>query len=164
MQRQIRFHFCRSALCFQTIDELPKLIFEKKLLKKTAGLCWSILREIIMKAFRISKRRGAMAQRFFQLLSMSERQGILVVASVVIIKSMLKKEARKLFKEKRDSLSDSERMKLDDLILIHFQTIELPFVDYVLSFYPIDDYNEINSFILTGLPAFQKPQPPYLLS
>jgi hypothetical protein len=77
---------------------------------------------------------------------------------------MLKREARKLFKQKRDSLSDSERMKMDDLILIGFQSIELPFVDYVMSFYPIDDYNEINSFHDYGLPSFQKSQPPYLLS
>jgi 5-formyltetrahydrofolate cyclo-ligase len=70
---------------------------------------------------------------------------------------MLKREARKLFKQKRDSLSDSERMKMDDLILIGFQSIELPFVDYVMSFYPIDDYNEINSFTITDYLHFRNP-------
>ena len=48
-------------------------------------------------------------------------------------------------------------MKWDDLILIHFQTLDLPFLDYVLSFYPIDEYREINSFILTDYLRFRNP-------
>ena len=70
---------------------------------------------------------------------------------------MLKKEARILFKEKRNTISDTERMKWDDLILIQFQTIDLPYVDYVLSFYPIEDYKEINSFIFTDYLRFKNP-------
>lgn len=70
---------------------------------------------------------------------------------------MLKKEARTVFKQKRDSLSEKERMKLDDLILIQFQKIDLPFLSLVLSFYPIEQHKEVNTFLLTDFLQFQNP-------
>lgn len=70
---------------------------------------------------------------------------------------MTKKEARKIFKEKRNGIAESNRMRWDDLILIQFQTLHLPFVDYVFSFYPIDEYKEINSFIITEYLRFRNP-------
>jgi 5-formyltetrahydrofolate cyclo-ligase len=70
---------------------------------------------------------------------------------------MLKKEIRTLFKKKREEISETDRMKWDDLLLIQFQTIEIPFLDFVLSFYPIEDYKEINSFILTDYLKFRNP-------
>jgi len=62
---------------------------------------------------------------------------------------MLKKSARKLYITKRAELSLTERLKSDDLILINFQTIDLPFLDFVLSFYPMEEKNEVNTFLLT---------------
>jgi 5-formyltetrahydrofolate cyclo-ligase len=70
---------------------------------------------------------------------------------------MLKKEARKLYAAKRTELSPTDRMKWDDLILINFQTIDLPFLDYVLSFYPMEEKNEVNTFILTEYLLFKNP-------
>jgi 5-formyltetrahydrofolate cyclo-ligase len=70
---------------------------------------------------------------------------------------MLKKQARKLFREKRDAISESDRLKWDDLILIQFQTLELPYIDYVLSFYPIFENREINTFIITDYLHFKNP-------
>lgn len=70
---------------------------------------------------------------------------------------MTKKEARKIFKQKRDEISATDRMKWDDLILIQFQTLDIPFIDYALSFYPIDEYKEINTFIITEYLRFQNP-------
>jgi 5-formyltetrahydrofolate cyclo-ligase len=70
---------------------------------------------------------------------------------------MLKKEIRTLFKKKRSAITGPERMKWDDLLLIQFQTIELPFVDYVLSYYPVEENKEINSFILTDYLMFRNP-------
>jgi 5-formyltetrahydrofolate cyclo-ligase len=70
---------------------------------------------------------------------------------------MLKKEARKIFIKKRDELSYADKLKLDDLILIQFQTIDLPFLEYVLSFYPIDERTEINSILLTDYLHFRNP-------
>ena len=70
---------------------------------------------------------------------------------------MLKKEIRKIFKQKRDEITPSQKMKWDDLILIHFQTVELPFLDTVLSFYSIEENMEVNSFILTDYLHFRNP-------
>jgi 5-formyltetrahydrofolate cyclo-ligase len=70
---------------------------------------------------------------------------------------MLKKEIRKLYREKRAAMPASERMKADDLILIRFQAIEFPFVSNVLSFYPSEDKQEINSFIVSDFLHFKNP-------
>lgn len=70
---------------------------------------------------------------------------------------MLKKEARKLFMGKRDELTSSQQMKFDDLILIQFQTIDIPFLNHVFSFYSIPEKKEINSFILTDYLHFRNP-------
>lgn len=70
---------------------------------------------------------------------------------------MRKSEARKLFKQKRDEITASEKMKWDDLILIQFQTANFPFLSNVLSFYSIDEKNEVNSFIITDYLHFKNP-------
>jgi 5-formyltetrahydrofolate cyclo-ligase len=70
---------------------------------------------------------------------------------------MLKQEVRKIYRQKRDELSTTDRMRWDDLILIQFQTLDLPFLEYVLSFYPIENYKESNSFILTEYLHFKNP-------
>ena len=70
---------------------------------------------------------------------------------------MLKKDARKLFQQKRAQLSAAEKMKMDDLLLIQFQKIDLPFLSLVLSYYPIDEKGEINTFILTDYLRFRNP-------
>ena len=70
---------------------------------------------------------------------------------------MLKKEARKLFKEKRESISGSQKLKFDDLILIQFQKLDLPFIDNAMSFYSMEEKNEVNSFIITEYLLFKNP-------
>ena len=70
---------------------------------------------------------------------------------------MLKKEARKIYNKKRQEISYSDRLKWDDLILINFQTIEIPFLDSVFSFYPMEDGNEVNVFIITDYLHFRNP-------
>ena len=70
---------------------------------------------------------------------------------------MLKKEARKIYRQKRDEINYIDRVKWDDLLLIQFQSLELPFIDYVLSFYPIEQQNEINTFLLTDYLHFRNP-------
>lgn len=49
---------------------------------------------------------------------------------------MTKKELRRIFKESRKSLSVHEIEKLNDLILIYFQKLELPFLNCVHSYIP----------------------------
>jgi 5-formyltetrahydrofolate cyclo-ligase len=70
---------------------------------------------------------------------------------------MLKKDARHYFKEKRNSLSPTDKQKWDDLLLIEFQAIDIPFINFVFSFYPIEDNNEINTFLITDYLHFKNP-------
>lgn len=70
---------------------------------------------------------------------------------------MLKKEIRSIYKKKRSDLSVAEQMKLDDLLLIQFQKLNLPFLSLVLSFYPIDEQREMNTFIITDYLQFKNP-------
>lgn len=70
---------------------------------------------------------------------------------------MLKKEARKIYNQKRQEVNYSDKLKWDDLILINFQTIDMPFLDTVFSFYPMEDRNEVNVFIITDYLHFRNP-------
>ncbi len=70
---------------------------------------------------------------------------------------MLKKEARKRYSQKRYEISPTDKQKWDDLLLIQFQTLDLPFLDYVLSFYPMEDRNEVNTFLITDYLHFKNP-------
>jgi 5-formyltetrahydrofolate cyclo-ligase len=70
---------------------------------------------------------------------------------------MLKKEARKLFREKRAQLSAQERSKLDDLMLIQLQQAGIPPLQAVLSFWPIESNNEPDTHLFTRFMAFQNP-------
>ena len=71
---------------------------------------------------------------------------------------MLKKDARKLYREKRDALSASERIKLDDLLLIQFQSAVLPFIYSLLSYWPIEENNEPNTHLFTEFLRFRNPE------
>jgi 5-formyltetrahydrofolate cyclo-ligase len=71
---------------------------------------------------------------------------------------MLKKEARKIYKEKRLKLSGAERSKSDDLMLIQFQTVELPFLESLLSYWPIEENNEPNTHLFTEFLKFRNPE------
>ncbi|HMR92552.1 MAG TPA: 5-formyltetrahydrofolate cyclo-ligase [Chitinophagaceae bacterium] len=55
---------------------------------------------------------------------------------------MLKKDARKLYREKRMQLTARERDKLDDLLLIRMQTAPIPFIQTLLSYWPITASHE----------------------
>lgn len=70
---------------------------------------------------------------------------------------MLKKQARKTYDQKRKDLSYSDKLKWDDLILINFQTLEIPHLQAVFSFYPMDERNEVNAFIITDYLHFRNP-------
>jgi 5-formyltetrahydrofolate cyclo-ligase len=70
---------------------------------------------------------------------------------------MTKQELRKIYKEKRLQLSDTERTKLDDLLLIQLQTISLPFINTLLSYWPIAENNEPDTDLFTGYIEFKSP-------
>ena len=71
---------------------------------------------------------------------------------------MLKKEIREIYKEKRAQLSDAERSKMDDLMLIQFQRVALPFLQSVLSYWPIEENNEPNTHLFTEYLKFKNPE------
>jgi len=71
---------------------------------------------------------------------------------------MLKKEARKTYKEKRMALSEKERVKLDDLLLIQFQSAELPFIASLLTYWPIEENNEPDTHLFTEFLRFRNPE------
>lgn len=71
---------------------------------------------------------------------------------------MKKNEARKLYREKRMDLSEPERMKLDDLMLIQFQTAELPFITSLLSYWPIEENHEPDTHLFTEFLRFRNPE------
>jgi 5-formyltetrahydrofolate cyclo-ligase len=70
---------------------------------------------------------------------------------------MLKKEARKIYREKRKAVTASDKMKWDDLLLIQFQTVSLPFLSTVLSYYPMEENNEPDTFIIARYLQFKNP-------
>ena len=71
---------------------------------------------------------------------------------------MLKADARKLYREKRLALSASERAKLDDLLLIQLQTVQLPFITFLLSYWPIEQNKEPNTHLFTDYLEFKNPE------
>jgi 5-formyltetrahydrofolate cyclo-ligase len=70
---------------------------------------------------------------------------------------MTKKELRKIYNEKRSQLAHSQKEKLDDLILIQFQRLQLPDATTLLSFWPMAGKNEIDSHLITDFILFQNP-------
>lgn len=60
--------------------------------------------------------------------------------------------------EKRLNLSPSERSMLDDLMLIQFQTVDLPFLESLLSYWPIEENNEPNTHLFTEFLRFRNPE------
>ncbi|MEI9945281.1 MAG: 5-formyltetrahydrofolate cyclo-ligase [Chitinophagaceae bacterium] len=71
---------------------------------------------------------------------------------------MQKKEARELYRKKRMELSEVERMKLNDLLLIQFQTAALPFIHALLSYWPIEENNEPDTNLFTEFLRFRNPE------
>jgi 5-formyltetrahydrofolate cyclo-ligase len=70
---------------------------------------------------------------------------------------MLKTEIRKIYKDKRLQLSSSQKEKLDDLLLIQFQKLPLPYLQVMLSYWPIAAFNEINTHTITDFIEFRNP-------
>ncbi len=70
---------------------------------------------------------------------------------------MLKVEARKEYREKRMALPGIDRAKMDDLLLIQFQSVKLPFIHTLLSYWPIEENKEPNTHLFTDYIEFRNP-------
>ena len=71
--------------------------------------------------------------------------------------TITKATLRNTYKKRRRELTDKERLKLDDLILIQFQKLILRDVHSILSYWPIKSHYEINTFPITDYLSFKIP-------
>jgi 5-formyltetrahydrofolate cyclo-ligase len=70
---------------------------------------------------------------------------------------MLKEEARISIKERRKALSLQQRVKLDDLLLIQLQSAQLPFISFLLSYWPLEETHEPNTHLFSDYLEFLNP-------
>ncbi|HEY0434320.1 MAG TPA: 5-formyltetrahydrofolate cyclo-ligase [Chitinophagaceae bacterium] len=70
---------------------------------------------------------------------------------------MTKKEARDHYREMRKAMSPAERAKADDLMLILLQSAELPHIYYLLSYWPIEENGEPNTYLFNDFIEFRNP-------
>lgn len=75
---------------------------------------------------------------------------------------MKKEEARIHYKQQRKDLGDAERSKLDDLMLIQFQTVSLPHIHHLLTYWPIEENHEPNTHLFAGYLEFRNPMMKFL--
>ena len=71
---------------------------------------------------------------------------------------MRKKEIRDIYRQKRNAMSIEESIRWDDLMLINFQSVDLPFLRAVLSYWPIEENNEPNTHLFTEFLRFRNPE------
>jgi len=62
---------------------------------------------------------------------------------------MTKNQLRETFKAKRNAISDVDRLKWDDLLLIQFQQFDFSNIQSLLSFWPIEHHSEPNVELMT---------------
>lgn len=67
---------------------------------------------------------------------------------------MDKASLRKIYKEKRLSISATEKNKLEDLMLIQFQKLGINIPQLLMSYIPIEKFNEYNPFLVERYCAF----------
>lgn len=71
---------------------------------------------------------------------------------------MTKQYLRLHYKEKRAALSEKERLRLDDLLLIQFQQYTIPDgVNTLLSYWPLKQHTEVNTHLMTDFLQFRMP-------
>ena len=70
---------------------------------------------------------------------------------------MTKAAIRKLYKQKRMHLSPNEKDRLEDILLIQFQSLHLNIPDNIMTFAPIEIYNEYNPILIEEYCFFKNP-------
>ena len=71
---------------------------------------------------------------------------------------MNKEALRVLYKQKRAALTEKECVRLNDLLLIQFQRLEIDFDATVLmSYWPLEKFAEVNTFLMTDYLRFRMP-------
>lgn len=70
---------------------------------------------------------------------------------------MTKKDTRILYKQKRIEIKDNEIEKLQDLVLIRFQKLSLPFIEYLHTYLPVHSNKEVDTFPVIDFMEFCNP-------
>jgi 5-formyltetrahydrofolate cyclo-ligase len=70
---------------------------------------------------------------------------------------MTKAELRKQYKEKRQALSATDINRLNDLLLIQFQQLDLPFIYYLHTYLAIDEQKEVPTDQIMSYLEFRNP-------
>lgn len=70
---------------------------------------------------------------------------------------MKKEEIRKLYKEKRATLSPALKEKMEDLMLIQFQRLVIDIPSLIMTYSPIKKYNEFDPQLITDYCYFKNP-------
>ncbi len=70
---------------------------------------------------------------------------------------MTKSAIRKTYKQKRLDLSLGEKDRLEDLLLIQFQSLHLDIPHNIMTFSPIEIYNEYNPILIEEYCFFKNP-------
>lgn len=71
---------------------------------------------------------------------------------------MTKAELRKIYKAKRLQLSTGERNRFNDLLLIHFQQLDLPFIEYLHTYLAVEENKEVPTDPFIGYLEFRNPE------
>lgn len=72
---------------------------------------------------------------------------------------MTKQALREIYKQKRAALKEQECLRLNDLLLIQFQQLEIPYdVNILLSYWPLEQHTEVNTFLMTDFLQFRMPE------
>lgn len=70
---------------------------------------------------------------------------------------MTKSAIRKAYKQKRMDLSPNEKDRLEDLLLIQFQSLHIDIPNNIMTFSPIEKYNEYNPILIEEYCFFKNP-------
>jgi 5-formyltetrahydrofolate cyclo-ligase len=71
---------------------------------------------------------------------------------------MIKKQLREEYRQKRAALTRQEQLRLNDLLLIQFQQMDIGSgVNVLLSYWPLEAHAEVNTFLMTDFLQFRMP-------
>jgi 5-formyltetrahydrofolate cyclo-ligase len=78
--------------------------------------------------------------------------------SLILQPEMKKSDIRNIYKEKRLQLSLSQKEKMDDLMLIHFQKLVIDIPALIMTYSPIKKFNEFDPQAITDYCYFKNPE------
>jgi len=71
---------------------------------------------------------------------------------------MTKKETRNIYKEKRLQLPHAQQAKMDDLLLIQFQQLDIVIPSLIMTYSPLERLNEFDPAYITDYCHFKNPE------